>query len=587
MGDTAQPPQQQKAKPRQSSTGRPRGSSSGAVSVDTEIGGKRATKGSRSRNFVVWEDESLSTSFVSTSKDPVAGAYQKGPAFWKQIHRKWCLLHAAAPLSLKVYAEVRTVDQLYVRWKKHVNKDMGSFIRYLRQVYSDMPTGTPEKEYVRVAAGRYKEAKGKVFRFETCVPILVQLPRFSIGLHKGTRNTSLAVRAAVEDDEEDDNLGSDEDEDEDDNMIDQCCVVDGGGIPTSTTQQRESFSSVVSGATPSSSRFLTAPTYVPPPGRPTGTKKAKAMAAAARASKKRIPPSSQPTPTDVVVAAEIIAKSVLEFKSEIAKLAGSNQEQLKLDEVNTLIRLGMTEEASASMAAFTAEKKRMAALAQPEFVSPEASLLLHPSSVAVVAPSSQRPPLEPDKEVDEKKEEEEEDVSVDLLAETEDVVPVQQDNRGCAALLDEESSKRSSSSSSSLSTFRFRRRPCKKNKQSNPTPTPVPQSVVVDSSAGSPLFPPVPSLQPPLTTNHNPSLVDLLAGSRRLKRKKRRESIVTATSGGRSSNTVLIDQTNHLPPDHVEVCWPKRVEPTQLTEDCESTESGMVVYRGDTQKDYY
>jgi hypothetical protein len=83
---------------------------------------------------------------------------------------------------------------------------MGSFIRYLRQVYSDMPTGTPEKEYIRVAAGRYKEAKGKVFRFETCVPILVKLPRFSIGLHKGTRNTSLAVRAAVEDDEDDDDL---------------------------------------------------------------------------------------------------------------------------------------------------------------------------------------------------------------------------------------------------------------------------------------------------------------------------------------------------------------------------------------------
>ncbi len=75
----------------------------------------------------------------------MAGAYQKGPAFWENIHKKWCVLHAAAPLSLKVYAEVQTVDQLYyVRWKKHINKDMAVFIRDLGQVYSDMPTGTPE-----------------------------------------------------------------------------------------------------------------------------------------------------------------------------------------------------------------------------------------------------------------------------------------------------------------------------------------------------------------------------------------------------------------------------------------------------------
>ena len=60
-----------------------------------------------------------------------------------------------------------------------------------------------------------------------------------------------------------------------------------------------------------------------------------------------------------MVAAELIAKSVLEFKSEIAKLAGCNQDQQKkLNEVNTLIRLGMTEEAVSSMAFYTAQKKK-------------------------------------------------------------------------------------------------------------------------------------------------------------------------------------------------------------------------------------
>jgi hypothetical protein len=219
MGDTGLPPHK-KTKPRQSSTGRlSRGSTSGTVSVDTETGGNKSAAASssksRSRNFVVWEDESCSKSYVNTSRDPVAGAYQKGPSCWEHIHRKWCVLHAAAPLSLKVYAEVRTVDQLYVRWKKHINKDMGVFMKYLGQVYRDMPTGTPEKEYIRVAAKRCKEALGKVFRFETSVPILVQLARFSLNRFKRNSrgNTCLAVPTGIsstfsEDDEEEDDDGS-------------------------------------------------------------------------------------------------------------------------------------------------------------------------------------------------------------------------------------------------------------------------------------------------------------------------------------------------------------------------------------------
>jgi hypothetical protein len=140
--------------------------------------------------------------------DPVAGAYQKGPSYWEPIHKKWCVLHAAAPLSAKVYAEVRTVDQLYNRWKKHINKDMAVFMRrYLGQVYIDMPTGTPEKEYISVAAKRYR-----VFRFESCVPTLVQLPRYNLlNRFKRNRTICLAVthgttfpRAMSEDEEEDD-----------------------------------------------------------------------------------------------------------------------------------------------------------------------------------------------------------------------------------------------------------------------------------------------------------------------------------------------------------------------------------------------
>ncbi len=51
------------------------------------------------------------------------------------------------------------------------------------------------------------------------------------------------------------------------------------------------------------------------------------MLAAARASRKYLPPP----PSQVSIAAELVAKSVFEMKFEIARLAGTTQDQLKLD----------------------------------------------------------------------------------------------------------------------------------------------------------------------------------------------------------------------------------------------------------------
>ncbi len=123
-----------------------------------------------------------------------------------------------------------------------------------------MPTGrTPaEKEYIRVAAGRFKEAtKGKVFlRFQTCwcVPTLVHLARFSIGLYdRANRHTCFAARPAVdegEDDRCDDLASSDEDHDDDHDSIK--CPDDAGEViqPSFVGEQGAAKAMV------SSSRFL-------------------------------------------------------------------------------------------------------------------------------------------------------------------------------------------------------------------------------------------------------------------------------------------------------------------------------------------
>jgi hypothetical protein len=452
------------------------------------------------------------------------------------------------------------VDQLYVRWKKHINKDMAVFIRYLGQVYSDMPTGTPEKEYISVAAKRYKEAQGKIFRFESCVPTLVQLARYSLHRFKRNNSTCLAVSggansgASLSDDDEEEEDGMVCDEDEDDN-------IDTEVTDASTTVAAPASVSVAPG------RFLTASTYAPPPGKTTGTKKAKALQAAARASKRKgLLPQEPPPPSQASVAAELVAKSVSEMKIEIAKLAGASHDQLKLDEeklkleevklkleeVNTYIRLGMTEEAASSMAAFSAFRKK-----------------LLEDRLTVTCEEEQQEP---------KKKEEDDCCSSNLLEEpgnaSVNLLEEEQEDIKETVFLEEDTS-----SESSLSSFRFRR-PKRKQKMKEDNNV-VPESVVVDATPGSPLFPSV--------VNHRGRVVQESTTPEEvreliLKRKKRRMEKRAAIA--RVVQSPLLDRTNVGPPDEVEVDWHHK-QCTQLTipEDLQSTHSGSVCYRGDTQRE--
>jgi hypothetical protein len=373
------------------------------------------------------------------------------------------------------------VDQLYVRWKKHINNDMAVFMmRYLGQVYIDMPTVTPEKEYNSVAAKRYKEARGKIFRFESSVPTLVQLPRYSLRRFKRNNSTCLAVAASCVD-----STSLSEDEEEDDGMVFQDDDDDVDVEVTDTTSTLASTSSV---SAPPGGRFLTAPTYAPPPGKTTGTKKAKTMLAAARASNKKKSPCTPSPSISVFCCCRTSCKighQVSERKSEIAKLAGTTQDQLRLDEdelkleevklkleeVNTYIRLGMREEAASSMAAFSAVKRSLT----------EGRVVVEGSQddvVEVVEPRTtyQEESLGHDKE-------DAGGASVNLLNNPEEENDTEEVK--ATVFLEEDSS----SSSFSLSSFRFQKK--KKNKEDSNNNIPVaPGSVVVETATPpSVLFP--------------------------------------------------------------------------------------------------
>jgi hypothetical protein len=177
--------------------------------------------------------------------------------------------------------------------------------------------------------------------------------------------------------------------------------------------------------------------------------------------------------------------------------------KLKLEEVNTYIRLGMKEEATASMAALTAEKKSLS-------VGREVSLSAIPSQ------SNQS-------------EESKESGSINLLQQDKLNSGATLNQRPRTLLLEEDAS-----SSSTLSSFRFDRQRKTTNKDKNP-PVPElppvlaqgPESVVVDSGgspgstvvySGSPLFSPIQANLPAPQPVNPPSS---LTREWKLQRKKR------------------------------------------------------------------
>ncbi len=157
----------------------------------------------------------------------------------------------------------------------------------------------------------------------------MQLVRYSLHRFKRNSSTCLAVTAAVtspsmsEDEEDYDGVLCYSNEEVDNNNFN--IVDDAEGV-----QHAAPPAVSAPGAAPG--RFLTALTYALPPGKTTGTKKAKALLAASRAGaaskKKGLPP---PPLSQVSLEAELVAKFVSEIKNEIAKLAGTTQDQLKLD----------------------------------------------------------------------------------------------------------------------------------------------------------------------------------------------------------------------------------------------------------------
>jgi hypothetical protein len=142
----------------------------------------------RSPNFAPWEDLLLSKAWVSVSMDPSVGCNQKRDSFLRRVEEKFNLLYAAYEPSEDEGVKAvggRTAAQLDNRFNKNIRTDIVLFNKYFTQIHIEKPSGVPFKHHVVLAMDRFMSIENRVFKFESCVPVLHKVPKYNPFLDDG------------------------------------------------------------------------------------------------------------------------------------------------------------------------------------------------------------------------------------------------------------------------------------------------------------------------------------------------------------------------------------------------------------------
>lgn len=298
------------------------------------------------KNFVGWEDEALIQCLVNTSLDPCDGCYQKGGDFYGTVHKSWCILHAAAPLSQKIYPEIRTQKQLFVRWTKTIRKEIPPFLRYYKQVKQEMPTGFPESQYIDQAGERFRMALGYEFKWKSSIPTLAKLAKYNIkhadfvgnnerppAAHQPPPVLEAAAAAEVVVVEPPNDAGD-------------------AAPPAVAVAAAAGAAAAPVAANP---RIPIGPAFdTTSLAKPTGVKKAKESQFASRVAHSLGVEGVEEPRQDRVEAAKVIASSVDDLKSELKILNNSLSKHLEID---GLIRLGFKQKAHMVLRSYTTALK--------------------------------------------------------------------------------------------------------------------------------------------------------------------------------------------------------------------------------------
>ncbi len=282
----------------------------------------------RSPNFAPWEDLLLSKAWVSVSMDPSVGCNQKKESFWKRVEEKFNLLYDAyEPTEDEGVKAVggRTAAQIDNRFTKNIRTDIVLFNKYFAQIHIEKPSGVPFKHHVYLAMDRFMSIENRVFKFESCVPVLHQVPKYNPILGAGGGSS----------------LGGDSDEENEEEGVNRIRGVMGNNL-------------------------------VRPPGRKV-TKAAEALARRRKATnmKQDVETMAVPAAKDIIahsfssVAASMHSRSVFDKKREMVKMYKEN---------------GMAEEAKAMMAEMAAlirAEQELIAKAGPPPTGALSAMMMH------------------------------------------------------------------------------------------------------------------------------------------------------------------------------------------------------------------
>jgi hypothetical protein len=138
-------------------------------------------KGKRTPNFLSKEDELLCKAWVYAAEDPIKGCNQKGFEFWTHVQESYGLLQAKEPPPADAAGTPRGWMQLKTRFLRHIQPTVNSFNRHYRWAYTNLPSGTPRtfENFMALAKKLYKEEFGTEFKFDLCIPILHETPKFN------------------------------------------------------------------------------------------------------------------------------------------------------------------------------------------------------------------------------------------------------------------------------------------------------------------------------------------------------------------------------------------------------------------------
>jgi hypothetical protein len=136
--------------------------------------------GKKVPNFYPEEDLFLCRAFVNVSENPIKGNNQKTDTFWTSIHEHFAKLYdEETEDKVEGCGGDRTAHSLMNRFQRQIQKNVNTWNGHYKQIKSTPQSGVNEEGYIEQANELFNEIEGKQFKFDKCIPILHQMPKFN------------------------------------------------------------------------------------------------------------------------------------------------------------------------------------------------------------------------------------------------------------------------------------------------------------------------------------------------------------------------------------------------------------------------